>query len=79
MDALVTVMVHLKDETTLKGALVEQTPQGLILRAAQMIENMDNQMRWVRLDGEIVVPLDNISFWQTGLDAELLNVTGRVE
>lgn len=74
-----TVMIHTKDENTFKGALVDQRRDGFILRAAAYVQLDQNKaIRWVSLDGDVVIPVENVSFWQEGLDAELLDVVGRI-
>lgn len=72
-------MIHTKDENTFKGALVDQRRDGFVLRAAAYVQLDQNKaVRWVSLDGDVVIPTENVSFWQDALDASLLDVVGRL-
>ncbi len=73
-------MIHSKDEQTFKGVLVDQRRDGFVLRACQYVQLDQNKMiRWASLDGDVVIPMENISFWQDGLDAALLDITGQLK
>jgi hypothetical protein len=74
-----TVMVHTKDENSFKGALVDQRRDGFVLRACQYAQvDQNNSVRWTPIDGDVVIPKENISWWQEGLDVALLDITGRI-
>ncbi len=60
-------MIHSKDEQTFKGVLVDQRRDGFVLRACQYVQLDQNKMiRWVPLDGDVVILTENISCWQDG-------------
>ena len=68
------IEVSTKTGQTIKGALIEQHRDALILRAASVaIENAQGQINWHPLDGDTVIPMDNVDFWQDGLDATFLD------
>jgi hypothetical protein len=68
-----TVVVSLLSGRSIKGAMVESGKHGIVLRAAQ-VEDTDaaHNTTWTRMDGDVFVPIAQIEFYQTGLDASIL-------
>lgn len=68
-----TVVVSTISGQLLRGALVKRQADSIVLRSASVASVERNQQsRFVALDGDVVVPWVNIDFYQTGLDASLL-------
>lgn len=67
------VVVSLLTGRTIKGAMVEKGKNGIVLRAAS-VEDRDaaQHVTWAALDGDVVIPWDQVEFYQTGLDAAIL-------
>lgn len=55
------VILHLKDDNTIEGALMAVTGDGVILRTAEL-RNRDNAP--VAMAGEVFIPRENIAFAQ---------------
>jgi hypothetical protein len=55
------IIVHTRSDQSIEGVLMEQSPDGLILRAAYLLE--DNG-RKTSIAGETWVPRGNVSFAQ---------------
>jgi hypothetical protein len=67
------VAISLKTGSTILGALIHQEPDYLVVRAGTLIGVDRNQAETREpLDGDTVVPLDNIDFWQTGIDPKIV-------
>lgn len=68
------VAVSLKTGSTILGALVGRIDDGLIVRAGTLI-GVDRNQNETRepLDGDTIIPYDNIDFWQTGLDPAIVS------
>lgn len=70
------VWVTTKDDRAIRGVLVERNGAGMVLRAAQLGTEegagTGRAERWQRLDGDVVIPADNVSFYSTGLDPAIL-------
>ena len=68
------VWVSLKSGDSIKGVLVERTREHLMLRAAKLgsIQPVTDAQVWTAMTGDVVVPLANIEYWQTGLPATVL-------
>ena len=74
--ALHTIIVHTKTDRTLRGLLVEKTKDKLVLRPASLaIEEQNGATTWTKIDGDVVVMLDNVDFWQEGVEAQLAGIT----
>lgn len=70
---LPVVVVSTKSGQLLRGVLVSVHRDALIMRAVTIATVERNQQtRYAPLDGDVVVPTDNIDFYQTGLDASIL-------
>lgn len=68
-----TVAVSLLSGRTIKGVLVENAKVGLVLRAAMVSdEDAAHHLTWTRMDGDVVIPHDQVEYWQEGLDAAIL-------
>ncbi len=69
-----TVAVSLVTGSTVIGALILQTEDVLILKAAILV-GVDRNQNEARepLDGETVIPREKVEFWQTGLDPTVLS------
>lgn len=73
-EQLATVIITTKTGQSIKGALVRHQRDALFLRFASVANvNPQGQITWMGLDGDTVVPMDNIDFWQDALDASLLD------
>jgi hypothetical protein len=77
-EPLAVVIVTLKTDTTIRGVLREVGENGFILAAAQIAGEVPNtnNVAWRSLPGEVVIPLNNVDYWQRSLPPELL---GRLE
>lgn len=69
------VIVTTRTGQSIKGALLDNSADGLVLRAASVaVESAQtHQVTWHPLDGDVVVPSLNIDFYQDGLDAAILD------
>lgn len=68
------VWVTTKDGQTIRGVMVAQTREMVLLRAAA-IGNMNQQtgLSWTKMSGDVVIPADNVAYWQEGLDPAFLD------
>jgi len=69
------VWVSLKTGVTIKGVLVDRSHDALLLKAAS-IGSLDQQTRtevWTPMLGDVVIPGDNIDYYQQGLDPHILD------
>lgn len=55
------VIVHTKDSQSLEGVLMEQTADGIILRAASLLRDGGGK---TSMAGEVFVPRENVAFAQ---------------
>jgi hypothetical protein len=55
------IVVHTRDSMTIAGVLMEQTEDGIILRAAEMLEDGG---RKTSLGGETWIPRETVAFAQ---------------
>lgn len=70
---LQTVVVNLKTGTVIKGVLVERAIDALVLRAAsQANEGPNHRITWVSVGGEVVIPMENVDYWQAGAEPAIL-------
>lgn len=69
------VWVTTKTGNSIKGVLVDRTRELMTLRAAAIgsEDNATKTQTWVRLSGDIVIPMDNVDYWQEGLDPSMLD------
>jgi hypothetical protein len=73
---LPTVIVSTKTGSSIKGALVDRKRDALVLRAASVAAvDANGNVEWHALDGDVVIAMENVDFWQEGLDASLLDST----
>ena len=67
------VAISLTTGSTIVGALIMQEPDYLVIRAATLIGVDRNQAETREpLDGDTVIPMDRIEFWQTGIDPKIV-------
>lgn len=70
--SLKTVIVHTKTDRTICGLLSERTKDMLVLRPASIaVEEPNGVTTWTKIDGDVVVMLENVDFWQEGVSASL--------
>lgn len=55
------VIVHTRDSQSIEGVLMEQTADGIILRAASLLRDGGNK---TSMAGEVFVPRENVAFAQ---------------
>lgn len=71
---LQAVIVSAKTGQSIKGVLLDTRPDALVLRAAAVATVEQNgSVAWNALDGDVVIPMENIDFYQSGLDAAILD------
>jgi hypothetical protein len=72
--ALHVVWVTTKTGNSMKGILVDRTRELMVLRAASMGSEVGatKQEKWTRLTGDVVIPMDNVDFWQEGFNPSIL-------
>lgn len=71
---LMVVLVNLRSGTTLRGALVDERRNALVLRGAAVANvGDDRRISWTGLDGDVVIPMENVDYYQASLDASLLS------
>ena len=70
---LTAVVVHLKTEQAFKGSLVRVDTSTMTLKHASLATTgPSGSVNWTPMDGEVVLPLDNVDYWQSALDAAIL-------
>jgi hypothetical protein len=69
--ALELVVVSLKTGTDIKGLLRDHTPEGMVLTSATIAGEENGHVVWRQLVGEVVIPVDNIDYFQRRLPLEL--------
>jgi hypothetical protein len=70
---MTVVMVTTRTGTSIKGLLVDRGRSGIVLRAAAVGSVDHNGVTvWERMGGDVVVPIENIDYWQSNLPAEVL-------
>ena len=66
------VIVHLKTDRTISGLLADRKKDMLILRPAMVAsEDQNGAVVWNRIDGDVVIMMDNVDFYQEGVEASL--------
>lgn len=81
MGPIHAVIVTTKTDQTIRGLLVDKTRQYLTLRPASIAgqdPNNPGSMVWTRLDGDIVIPMENVDFWQEGVEAQLAGLNPEI-
>ena len=71
---LSTVVISLKTGTDIKGVLRETTEDAMVLSSASVAGTVGNVTVWRPLPGEVVVPMDNIEYYQRALPAAILDM-----
>lgn len=63
------VVVTTKTDRTMRGLLVHQARDHIVMRAVS-IHQTDKQggFTWQKMDGDVVILVENIDYWQEGLD-----------
>lgn len=59
-----SVVVTTRSGHTLKGVLVDERRSSLVLRAAALADVQPQGVSFTPLDGDVVIPMDNVDFWQ---------------
>lgn len=71
-----TIIVHTKTEQTLRGMLSYKNKDFIVLRPASIATTDQNgAVIWSNVDGDVVIPMDNVDFWQEGVEAKLAGLT----
>ena len=72
------MLVSTKTGSSIKGLLRDQAPNGLVLTNASVAAvDPNGTVQWHSLDGDVVVPMQNVDYWQTNLNvADYLGVEG---
>jgi hypothetical protein len=66
---LEAVLVSTKTGQSIKGVLREHASNGMVLSNASIASiDANGRVQWNALDGDVVVPMANIDYWQTGLN-----------
>lgn len=72
------VIVHTRTDETIRGLMVDLNRNFLIIRPAS-IAGQDplnpGNVVWTAVDGDVVIPRDNVSFWQEGIEAQLAGLS----
>lgn len=65
------VLVTTKSGQSLKGVLREARSDALVLGLGSVASVAEGatKVEWLALDGDVVIPIDNVDFYQLGLDA----------
>lgn len=78
LGSLHAVIVHTKTDETLRGLLVDKSREFLVLRPASIAGpdplNTGNVI-WTAVDGDVVIPRENVNYWQEGIEAQLAGLT----
>ncbi len=69
------VWVGLKTGSTIKGVLVDRTREMLVIRAGKLgsVNPTNGQESWVPMTGDVCIPMDNVDYWQEGIDPHALD------
>ena len=70
----VTVVVTLKDGPDIMGVLRDLSATVMVLAGAR-IEGVDsnNRPQWQAAPGEVVIPMENVAYYQRGLPTAILD------
>lgn len=70
------VAVTLQTGTVIRGALAAEGPNALILKAPAVaqFDQASGTVAWQPIDGEAVIPMENVDYYQTGIDAAAMGV-----
>jgi len=74
--SLKTAIVHTKTDNTIRGLISEVTKDYIVLRPASIAgtDLATGNITWTKLDGDIVIPLSNVDFYQEGVEASIAGV-----
>lgn len=79
------VIVSTKSGQSIKGMLIQRALDAIVLRAASLAAVDKDAVTWHSLEGDVVIPMENVDFWQSALPADVLDtladrapVAGRV-
>lgn len=68
------VLVQTKTGNSIKGALVENRRDALVLRAAAVLTiGVNNAQTWEKAIGDLVIPMQNVDYFQQALSVEVLD------
>lgn len=69
------VFLTTKTGQNFKGVLVARDREVLVLRAARLasVDQRTGGQTWATVQGDVVVPMDNVDFWQEGLDPSIID------
>lgn len=71
-----TIIVHTKTEQSIRGMLATKNNSFLTLRPASIaITDQNGAVTWSNIDGDVVIPMENVDFWQEGVEAKLAGLT----
>jgi hypothetical protein len=71
LDPAEAAIVSTKSGQTLKGVAVVISAEGMVLTAARLGGiGKNGEVTWSPMAGEVVVPADNIDYWQRGIGME---------
>lgn len=63
-----TVIVTLRTGTTIRGVLRTERRDALVLHAASQVQMDQGRITWAPIGGDVVVPMENIDYWQEGIE-----------
>lgn len=75
------VIVTTKTDQTIRGLLADLNKAYMTIRPASIAgqdPNNPGRMVWTRLDGDVVIPMENIDFWQEGVEAQLAGLSPEI-
>lgn len=68
-----TVSVSTQTGSTILGVLVEERRDALVLRSARIVGvDTNGNPKIDHVDGDVVIPMTNVDYWQDGLRPEVL-------
>jgi hypothetical protein len=73
---LAYVVVSLTTGTDIRGVLREDTPDFMVLTAAAVAGEVNGQLVWKDLPGEVVIPAPRIDYYQRGIPPALIGLGG---
>lgn len=69
------VWVTTKTGQSVKGVMVDRSRDIVVLRAARLasVDQRTGGTTWAPVQGDFVIPWDNVDFWQEGLDPSIID------
>lgn len=69
------VWVTTKTGQSIKGVVVARDRELLVLRAARLanVDQRTGGTTWASVQGDFVIPMDNVDFYQEGLDPSIID------